>query len=336
MQLKQIQFRISCGGHLFLCASIATLIFSIMPASRPAAAQAAAPTDAAQAPDPVWLKNLANWRAQREAEISAPDGWLTLAGLDWLKPGINSVGVAADNQIQIHAQAPDHIGLFTVSGKTALSEPVVQLLSPKGGFPPGLTIDGKPAREGPLVVDGPQTSRIAWHGLTLTVLNRGGRFALRSKDADSPNRTAFHGLNWYPPNPHFRVEALWIPYTPPHTEKIPTAIGTTLDMPAPGVAEFTLDDTTYRLEPVLEDPADKSLFFILRDETSKTTTYEAARYLHTALPTNGLAKEGLLVLDFNRLENPPCAYTPYATCPLPPEKNRLPIALEAGEKRYGH
>ena len=299
--------------------------------SRQAVAQSAAPAPSADRAA-QWRQDLAAWRAQQESQLAAPDGWLTLVGLEWLKPGVNSVGAAADNRIQVHAQAPDHIGLFTVSGKS--SSQTVQLLARAGGFPPELKIDGNPAREGPLTVKGAKPSSISWRGLTLVVLERGEHFALRIKDVNSPTRTGFHGLNWYAPDPHYRVEALWIPYTPPHLEKIPTIIGTTLDLPAPGAAEFTLDDKTYRLEPVIEPGEPNTLFFILRDQTSQTATYQGARFLHTGLPDHGLGQPGLLTLDFNRLENPPCAYTPYATCPLPPEQNRLPVALEAGEKRY--
>jgi len=291
------------------------------------AVSAAQPVPAAD-PNQEWRSNLAQWRAQRERDLATPDGWLTLVGLEWLQPGVNSVGAAADNRIRIHAQAPDHIGLLTAAGQT------VQILAPNSGFPPGLTINGKPPREGPLAVDDVEPSVIAWHGLSMVVLHRGDRFALRIKDANAPTRTSFHGLNWYPPNLHLVVEARWIPFTPRHIEKIPTVIGTTINLPAPGVARFTLNGQTLNLEPVLEDSAGKVLFFILRDQTSKTTTYEAARFLHTPLPDNGLEKPGTLYLDFNRLENPPCAYTAFATCPLPPEQNRLPVAIEAGEKRF--
>jgi len=305
--------------------------------------------------DVQWQQQLHAWRIQREVEISAPDGWLTLVGLEWLKPGVNSFGAAADNQLKVRASAPDHMGVLTVSGATHSPAPqrrqaatkkppprqtqkaaVVQLLAPAGGFPADLLIDGKPAREGPLATDDTRPSTLTWHGVTMIVLHRGDRYALRIKDADSPTRTNFHGLNWYPPDPHLRIAARWIPYNPPHTEKIPTVIGTVLSLPSPGVAEFTLDGKTLRLEPVLEDDDQSVLFFILRDQTSKTTTYEAARFLHTGLPDHGLTRPGILELDFNKLENPPCAYTPYATCPLPPEQNRLPVALAAGEKRYTH
>jgi len=290
--------------------------------TRPASAQTAVTSAESE-----WLQDLATWRARRAQEVDAPDGWLTLVGLEWLKPGANSVGAAAGNLIQVHSQAPDHIGLLTVSGKT------LQLLSPSEGFPADLKIDGQPAREGPLAA-GAKPAVISWHGLSMVVLDRGGRYAVRIKDADSATRKGFHGLNWYAPDPQFSVEARWLPFTPPHIERIPTAINTTLDLPAPGVAEFTVAGKKLTLEPVLESPGDRMLLFIVKDETGKETTYAGGRYLHAPFPDHGLDNPGKLILDFNRLENPACAYTPYATCPQPPEKNRLPVAIEAGEKRY--
>jgi uncharacterized protein (DUF1684 family) len=316
--------------------SLSVLLFGISTATGGfhllAAQSVRSPLGSAQA-ETQWRQDLSAWRAQRETEVSAPDGWLTLAGLDWLKPGINSVGAAEGSQIKLPAPAPAHLGLFTLSGT------VVQLLSPAGGFPAELTIDGQPAREGQIRiggVDGAKPSTIVWHNLTLVVLERADRYVVRLKDVNSPTRANFRGLHWFAPDPRLRVEALWIPYTPPHLDKIPTVLGSTLDLPSPGVAEFTLDGKILRLEPVIEPGEKDTLFFILRDETSKTTTYQAARFLHTGLPNHGLEEEGVLILDFNRLENPPCAYTPYATCPLPPEQNRLAISIEAGEQRYEH
>ncbi|MGA3045931.1 MAG: DUF1684 domain-containing protein [Terracidiphilus sp.] len=326
-----MRYRSAWRNTAILALFIALVAFPLAAQSIPATPPASTPGPAAltAVDDSQWRQDLATWRAQREADLAAPDGWLALVGLEWLKPGANSVGSASDNQIRVRSQAPPHIGLLTVSGKA------LQLLSPTGGFPPDLMIDGNPAREGPLVADDTRPSTISWHSLTMVVLHRGDRYALRIKDADSPTRTGFHGLNWYVPDSHYRIVARWIPFTPARVEKIPTVIGTTLNMPAPGVAEFTLDGkTVLRLEPVTEPGEEGTLFFILRDKTSRTTTYEAARFLHTGLPDHGLDKPGSLTLDFNRLENPPCAYTPYATCPLPPEQNRLPVALEAGEQRY--
>ena len=274
--------------------------------------------------------DLLQWRADRAKSLSAPDGWLTLVGLEWLKPGKNAVGLATDNQVHLHGHAPDHLGVIEVSGSQ------LRLTAPAGGFPPGLMVDGKPAVEGPIHPDDNKASVISDDNLKLVVLHRGDRYALRIKDALSPTRTQFKGLHWYAPDASYRLTAKWIPFNPPHTEKIPTVLGTTLDMPAPGLAEFTLNGKTVQIEPVLEDPDSKDLFFIIRDATSHTTTYEASRFLYTDFPDHGLDKPGTLVLDLNRLQNPPCAYTPYATCPLPPFINRLAISIPAGEKRYSH
>jgi len=280
-----------------------------------------------------WLLKLTAWRTQRESDLDAPDGWLSLIGLEWLTNGVNTVGTSLDSTLRIGAPGPQHIGLLTVTG-AGPKEQIVQFSPPPGGFPDELMINGTPAHPGPLSVNDKTPSTITWRSLTLTVLERGGRFVLRIKDANSPTRLSFHGLNWYAPDPDYYITAAWIPYNPPHIEDIPTIIGTTLKLPAPGIVEFDFKGKLIRLEPVVEDPSGKTLFFILRDTTSKTTTYESARFLHTGLPDHGLDKPGLLDLDFNRLENPPCAYTPYATCPLPPELNRLTIAIDAGEKRF--
>lgn len=288
-------------------------------------AQASAPTQDGNA---IWRQSVLDWRAAREREIAAPDGWLTLIGLEWLKPGVNTIGTAADCTVRLNAQAPPHLGLLTVSGK------VVQILSPAGGFPADMTIDGSPAREGPLSVSDTKPSIVAWHGLSMIVLDRGGRYALRIKDADSPARTRRQPLHWYDPDPRYRIAARWVPFDKPLVERIPTVIGTTLDMPSPGYVTFSIDGKPYRLQPVLESGERDRLFFILRDTTSQTATYGAGRFLHTGLPDHGLDQPGQLVLDFNELYNPPCAYTPYATCPLPPDQNRLPIQIPAGEQRY--
>jgi uncharacterized protein len=290
-----------------------------------------------------WQQNLKAWREQREMQVSARDGWLTLAGLEWLKPGVNTIGSATDNTIHLPNQVPAHLALLTVMGGTHAGptanantpeSAIVQLLSPAGGFPPDFTVDGKPAREGPLQVDGTNTSVMAWRGFSFAVLKRGDRFVLRIKNAESPLRTGFKGLSWYPSDPVFMVTARWVPFKPPIVQEIPTVIGTVLKLPAPGLAMFLLNGKIMQLEPVIEDPTGKSLFFILRDETSKSSTYGGGRFLHTGLPDHGLSQPGNLVLDFNKLENPPCAYTDFATCPLPPKQNQLETEIKAGEKRY--
>ncbi|HYK40134.1 MAG TPA: DUF1684 domain-containing protein [Candidatus Eremiobacteraceae bacterium] len=286
---------------------------------------------AVRAQDSAWQKSVDEFHEKHTANLQKPDGWLSLVGLEWLQPGDTSVGSAPDNKVKLPAAHPAHLAVFHLENN------VVTLLPPKDGFPAGLVVGGKAAAQQVLRTD-PDSDKNNPHlivgTLNLYAIRREGRFALRIKDSESPSLKQFHALKWYSPDEAYRVTAKWIPYTPPKSVTLLTLVGTSYPQPVPGAAEFVLQGKTYRLEPVLEDPADTKLFFILRDTTSATTTYGACRFLYTALPSNGLDKPGELVLDFNRLENPPCAYTPYATCPLPPQGNRLPIALPVGEKRY--
>jgi uncharacterized protein len=282
------------------------------------------------AQDGSLLKDNTAWRETHTADLLKPDGWLSLVGLEWLEPGDTSVGSAADNKIHLPT-GPAHLAVFHIEGEKVTLNP------PAEGFPPDLLVAGAAAKSQPLHAVGNKdkdSPRITIGALNMYVIRRETRFALRIKDAHSPAITGFHGLHWYAPDFSYRVTSKWIPYSPNKTIRLVTLVGTSYDQPVPGVAEFTLGGKTFRLEPVLEDPAVAKLFFILRDTTSATTTYGACRFLYTGFPSNGLDKTGELVLDFNHLENPPCAYTAFSTCPLPPPGNRLPIALPVGEKRY--
>jgi uncharacterized protein len=282
------------------------------------------------AQDGSYDQEIAAWRTQHTADLLKPDGWLSLAGLEWLQSGDNSVGSAPDNKILL-SKGPAHLAVIHLEGDNVTLNP------PPPGFPPDFLVSGAPAKVQSLRAEGNKDKfapRMTIGDLNLYVIRRESRFALRIKDAHSPSITGFHGLKWYPPDISFRVLARWIPYTPYKTITLATLVGTTYDQPVPGVAELTLTGKKFRLEPVLEDPAVSKLFFILRDTTSSTTTYGACRFLYTGFPSNGLDKPGELVLDFNRLENPPCAYTPYSTCPLPPPVNRLHFSLPVGEQRY--
>jgi uncharacterized protein len=283
-----------------------------------------------QAQDSAWQKENAAWREEHKADLLKPDGWLSLTGLEWLQPGYNSVGSAADNKIHL-AAGPAHLTILHLEGETVTLNP------PAGGFPPDFLVAGAPARSQSLRAEA-NNDKVSPHltvgTLNMYVIRREARFALRIKDSHSPAIVGFHELKWFPPDPDYRVTANWIPYSPHRTITLATLVGTSYDQPVPGATEFTLAGKTFRIEPVLEDPAVAKLFFILRDTTSTSATYGACRFLYTGFPTNGLDKRGELVLDFNHLENPPCAYTPYSTCPLPPPGNRLPISLPVGEQRY--
>ena len=276
-----------------------------------------------------WEQDLLAWRAKRATNLQAPEGWLSLVGREWLKEGDNSFGSAADNRLQIPAKAPARVAIVR------LEKGSLHLLPPAAGFPKELLVDGNPAQEQALTADDSETpSKLTIGTLTVIVIHRDDRFGLRIKDSQAPTRIGFHGLRWYPPNAAYRLHAKWIPYNPPKMLDIPTVLGTVSHLLAPGAAEFTLDGQVVRLEPVLEDPKSTELFFILRDATSKTTTYGAGRFLYTDLPDHGVSQAGAVWLDFNELVNPPCAFTAYATCPLPPAQNRLTVAIPAGEQRY--
>ncbi len=276
-----------------------------------------------------WQRDLLAWRAKRATNLQAPEGWLSLIALGWLKEGDNTFGSADDCRVQIAGKGPAHIAVVR------LEKGALRLLPPPEGFPKDFMVDGHPAKEQTLLADDADNpSKLTIGTLTIIVIHRDDQFGLRVKDLQAPPRVTFHGLRWYAPNAAYRVHARWIPYNPPKVLDIPTVLGTTTHLPAPGVAEFTINGQVVRLEPVLEDPQSTDLFFILRDATSKTTTYGAGRFLYTDLPDHGVTQPGEVWLDFNRLINPPCAFTAYATCPLPPPQNRLSVPIPAGEQRY--
>jgi uncharacterized protein (DUF1684 family) len=288
----------------------------------------AAPCALAQTPSADWKQELLQWRGQRAASLTTPEGWLSLAGLEWIKPGDNSFGSAADNSIVLPGDAPAHLGILH------LSDTLVTLGPPPHGFPAGLMVNVQTAVGGILSTSDDQPTRLTIGSLVLYVIQRGDRYYLRVKDALAPTLINFSGLQWYPPDRRYRIQAKWTPYNPPQTSTIVDVLGVSMQAVVPGVAEFTLDGRQLQLEPLLEQPGDKHLFFLFRDRTSRTTTYGAGRFLYSDLPDHGLSQPGTITLDFNRAVNPPCAYTAYATCPLPPPQNRLPVAIPAGEKRY--
>ena len=161
----------------------------------------------------------------------------------------------------------------------------------------------------------------------MTLLRRGDRDALRIKHADAPTRLQFAGLQYWPADPSWRIEARFLPHPPGRTLPIGDIVGTQSDSPNPGAVEFERDGRSFRLE-ALGEPG-RELFFVLADRTSGKETYGAARFLYADMP-----KDGKLVVDFNKAYNPPCAFTGYATCPLAPPENRLDLRVTAGEKKY--
>jgi uncharacterized protein len=274
-----------------------------------------------------WREQLQQWRAENSTALTAPDGPLSLVGLELLKPGDNSVGAALDNDIRLPSAGKAHVAVIRVEGDN------IQLKSPRGGFPSELAVDGRAPREQAIVFDGSAPTKFTVGTLTFFVIRRGESNLLRIKDTLAPTLLNFKGQLWYPPDAHYRIESEWVPLAQPKAETIHSIIGTSTKIWVPGFAKFTLHGETVELEPLTQEDR-KTLLFVIRDETSGDTTFANARFLYTGPPDHGLSAPGKLVLDFNRLENPPCAYTPYSTCPLPPESNRLKISIFAGALRY--
>lgn len=264
-------------------------------------------------------KTIQGWRADREAKLKADDGWLTVTGLFWLREGQNDFGSAPTNDIVLPANsAPEKIGAFELKdGKVILrvSEGV------------RVTVNGKEVRETELQSDATKRSDLIQTGdLSFLLLKRGERWGIRLKDKNSAARREFSGLRWYPVKESYRITAQFIPYDQPKEVPIQNILGDIENYQSPGLLKFKVNGQEQTLEPVLS--GDK-LFIIFRDLTSNKTTYASSRFLYAAKPENNQ-----VTLDFNQTINPPCAFTAYATCPLPPKQNRLKVAIEAGELTY--
>lgn len=261
------------------------------------------------------------WRAERVHDLTAPDGWTSLVGLHWIDPGAHYVGSAPGNGIRL-TLGPAQLGMLDLKAGRVRFQPDAGA---------GAHIDGAPARASVLRADDDPkgASVIAFDdgkGLA-TVIHRGDRYALRVKHAYAPARTNFHGLQYWPGGPDWIVDARYVPNPPGSTLDIANIVGIVEPTPNPGRVEFKRNGNAYRLEALEGD--DGGLFLVFADGTSGHGSYGAGRFIDTAPPVDGRVR-----IDFNQAYNPPCAFTPFATCPLPPQDNRLRLAITAGEKAY--
>ncbi|HJR11772.1 MAG TPA: DUF1684 domain-containing protein [Rhodanobacteraceae bacterium] len=272
--------------------------------------------------DNTYMQEIERWQAARVARLTAPDGWLSLVGLDWLKPGTNTIGGAADNDIVL-AKAPAHLGTIEWAEDGALS---ISLDKASGA-----TIDGGPAATRAALIDDNHAAptTVAFGSVNFIAVDRGGRKGLRVRDSEAETRVHFAGIERFPVDQAWRIVADWQVLDPPFQLATGTVIGTIENYPAPGKAVFEREGQRFELYPVIEVPGDTQLFLIFADATSGKETYGAARFLYADTP-----RDGKIVLDFNKAYNPPCAFTPYATCPLAPPENRLALRVAAGELKY--
>ena len=268
-------------------------------------------------------QDVAKWRSARVERLRKPDGWLSLVGLHWVEPGVHQLGMAESNDIQLRT-GPAKLGTLKLADGKVVFTP-----DPNAG----VTIAGKPAA-GDIALksdattdpNGPTIVAFNSGSANFQVIERSGKYALRVKDANAPTRTGFLGIDYFDMDPSWRVNARFEPHPKGQTIKIASVINTIDPMMNPGTLVFDKDGKTYRLEAV--DEGDGRMFLIFADHTNGKSTY-AFRFVYADAPKNGMT-----VLDFNKSYNPPCVFTHYATCPLPPPENRLDLTITAGEKSY--
>lgn len=272
----------------------------------------------------AWQDSLQALRAQREEALRSPEGWMALVGLHWLEAGEHSLGSEDGNAVRL-AVGPARLGEI---------ELLPQAMALRLVLAEGVRVrrDGVEVTQGEILIHADKSetpTRLDFDGGSLGLIERGGRFALRVRSPQAPTLLAFKGLNWFPPAPRFVTEARFEAHPPGQTIPIVNVLGQVEPTPNPGRLVFELEGVTHALE-ALGDPKE-SLFLIFADRSNRRESYGAGRFLYTDKVVDGRVR-----LDFNRAINPPCAYTEFSTCPLPPPENRLHAFVAAGEARYGH
>jgi uncharacterized protein len=266
-----------------------------------------------------YVQSVEAWRAGRIQRLQRPEGWLALIGRHPLGEGTWSVGSAEGNTLRL-AAGPGRLGTITHApgGKVTMT------------LADGVdaSIDGTAERTAELDYRSDPPTYVRAGTVNFCVMDRSGKLFLRVRDSTAARLKNFAGIEAWPVDPAWRIEATWVPFDPPREVRIANIIGLVESALIPGKAVFTHEGRSYELIPIDEGP-EADLFFVLTDTTAGTETYEACRFLYASRP-----KDGKIVLDFNRLYNPPCAFTPFATCPLPPKENVLPFPVRAGEKKY--
>ncbi|RMG63482.1 MAG: DUF1684 domain-containing protein [Calditrichaeota bacterium] len=272
--------------------------------------------------DPTYLAEIEQWHKERVERLTSETGWLTLVGLHWLREGMNPFGSDSSNAVIFPPKAPPFMGTFFLDagGHVRVKiNPEVEVL-----------YQGKPVREMDLVSDAEgEPTVLWWHTLNWFIIKRGDRYAVRVRDTQAETRLNFLGLERFPVDPRWRVVARFEPFDPPRTIEVPNILGMVDKEPCPGALAFEIDGKTYRLYPT-GTMEDKEWFIVFGDATNGKTTYGGGRFIYVPRP----GPDGTTVIDFNKAYNPPCVFTHYATCPLPPPQNRLPFEVTAGEKKY--
>jgi uncharacterized protein len=266
-----------------------------------------------------YLDHMQQWQAARHAELTDPDGWLSLVGLFWLKPGSNSFGAAPDNDLQFpEGKADAHLGWFWLDD----GEVWVEVL-------PGADVrhEGQPVSQMRLEDDLSGRVTILAHGtLSWYIIRRGEQIGVRLRDRESLYLQHFSGVDCFEIDPAWCVEATFVPYDPPKELLVPTVLGTVDQKESLGALVFEIEGVRYQLD--VTNMIIDEFIVVFADATTGKETYGGGRFLRV----DPVDENGRTRIDFNRAHNPPCAFTPYATCPRPTQENKLPLRVTAGEK----
>lgn len=274
------------------------------------------------ADDPAYVATIEGWHRQRVQSLKSEEGWLNLAGLFWLKPGVNTFGSDSQNDLIFPSKAPSRMGVLVLDNGVVKAQ-----ISADGG----VTSNGRALAE--QVIFGGEEKEppvLAWQSLRWFVIKRGDRYAVRLRDLDSELVRNFPGIERYPVDARWRVEATAEVPFPPQTVKITDVVGTVSQQNVAANLIFKVGDQTYKLAAT---DSGKQYFVVFADATNGHETYGSGRFLYVEKSSPNSNK---VWLDFNKATNPPCAFTAYATCPLPPKQNFLPVGIPAGEKNFGH
>jgi len=272
----------------------------------------------------AYTEEIRQWQTNRTTQIRREDGWLSLAGLFWLKDGENFIGTDPSNAVVFpvgSTQAKAGIIILHNGNLTINAKREAKIRYQDSAFTRmKLTSDESGEAQPTILTTG---------SLSFYAIKRGNQFGIRVKDKNNPVLKNFRGLNFFPIDPAWRIEAIYKPYPEPKIIEIASIIGTVDTDTCPGALIFQIDGQTYSLD-VIADPGTRELYVMFTDETTGKGTYGNGRQLSTAPPD----ENGKVMVDFNKAFNWPCAYTPYATCPIPPKQNHIPVRIEAGEKNY--
>jgi uncharacterized protein (DUF1684 family) len=270
---------------------------------------------------PEYLEEIKQWDQRRAERLKADDGWLNLVGRTWLKPGENKFGSAKDNEVFIESEkVPAYMGVFIFQDST---------VTMKVNDGVNILYNGNPVKEMIMIGDGNKDMTVFQYGpIKWNLIVRDTLYGIRFRDLESEFVKSFPGIERFPVNEDWRIEAKYEAYDPPKKMSVPNVLGQIDEEPSPGAIIFTKDNQTYRLNAI---DADDKLWFIFADGTSGEETYGGGRFLYT----DKADSTGKVIVDFNKAYNPPCVLTKFATCPLPPKENYIKLRITAGEKMYG-